>query len=138
MENEEKIVATKFEGIGENYVKFKPNGKIVLLVKNEFFKNAFAFKEGIGEVVRKNNMYNFVNEKGKEKKLPDRGTQRSCPKPCRHTIQRQSQPQPKGFFWGKHLLFLFICLFRIPINVQDYLDTGHGKGQLLASWFQLS
>ena len=28
MENEEKIVATKFEGIGENYVKFKPNGKI--------------------------------------------------------------------------------------------------------------
>jgi len=65
MENEEKIVATKFEGIGENYVKFKPNGKIELLVKNEFFKNAFAFKEGIGEVVRKNNMYNFVNGNGK-------------------------------------------------------------------------
>ena len=53
MKNEEKIVATKFEGIGENYVKFKPNGKIELLLKNEFFKSALPFKNGIGEVIRK-------------------------------------------------------------------------------------
>lgn len=64
IENEVKVLVTKVEGKGYNYVRRLPDGKEEFLC-DEYFLKAYPFVNGIARVNRKNGMWNYVNESGK-------------------------------------------------------------------------
>ena len=62
--SEFRIEEITVENFGKNYIKIYTNGNVKLLVKDEFFKEVSPFKNGVGMVQRKNELYNFLDENG--------------------------------------------------------------------------